>query len=99
MHCRHEEVAGRARTIAGEHPAGPIGAMRGGCQPEHEKARIRIAKTRYWFGPVGVMPKGRTLFARDLGAVRTKSRASGTRNDLCLNVDEGSSCESQIPNP
>ena len=43
-----EEVAG---AVAGEHPPGPVGAVRGGRQAEQQQARRRVAEARHRAGP------------------------------------------------
>lgn len=88
VHRRHQEIAGTAATIAGEHPAGSIRAMCGRSKTQNQNTRVGIAKSRNRFGPVGIAAKRRAFDAGDVGAVRTKSLAFIARDDVAMNVAE-----------
>ena len=51
----HQEVAGAAGAVTSEHPAGAIGAVRCGGEPDHQNARARVAESRHRPRPVGVV--------------------------------------------
>ena len=52
---RHQEIARRADAVAGEDPAGPIGAVRGGCQAQDQDAGLGIPEAGHRPGPVQVV--------------------------------------------
>ena len=58
MQRRHQEVAGAAVAIAGEHAAGAIGAMRRGREADEQQTRRRIAEAGHRPAPIGVVAVG-----------------------------------------
>ena len=72
----NEEVA---RAVAGEHPAGAVGAVRGRRQAEQQHARVRVAEARQRAAPVGLAGEGRALLrARPARARRRGAGSAGS---------------------
>ena len=78
---RHQEVAGCADAVAGEHAAGPIGAVGGGRQAQDQDARLRIAKARDRPRPIDVVPERRLPRPPDIQAIGAQPRALLAAND------------------
>jgi len=76
-----EEVAG---AVAGEHAAGPIGAMRAGRKADQEHAGVRIAKSGHWPGPIILIAVGATFHASDLLAIFDQPGALPASDDLAI---------------
>ena len=81
VHRRHQEQAG---AIAGEHPAGAVGAVRAGRQADDQQARLGIAEAGQRAAPVGLVAIRGALHRRDVGAVRPQPRAPRARDDLAM---------------
>ena len=87
VHCAHEEIAG---AVAGEYPAGSVGAMCRGSQAKDEHSRLRIAEARYRAAPIDVGTMGGLLVSRNLRAIRPQTFAVIARHDRVVNLDETS---------
>ena len=79
VHRREQEVA---RRVAGEHPPGPVAAVRGRRQPDEQDPRVRIAEPRHRPAPVRLVAEARHLLAGDLLPPRDEPRAATARDDL-----------------
>ena len=85
-----EPVAG---TVAGEHPAGAVAAVRRGREPDDEHAGVRIAEAGYRAAPVVVTAERGPLLVGDLLAPLDEPRAGAAVDDLvgqrreCVRVD------------
>jgi hypothetical protein len=88
VHRPHEEIAGAADAVARKDAAGPIRAVRGGRQPEHEDPRTRIAEPRDRAAPVGVLSKRRALLPRDPLAVLAQPRTAVAGDDAAVNGEQ-----------
>ena len=64
-----------ARTVAREHPPGPVGAVRGRRQADDEQPGAGVAEARHRAPPVLLVAERGALRARDLLAPRDESRA------------------------
>ena len=88
MQGRPEEVA---RRVAGEDPARPIAAVRGGSQADEQDPRVRVAEPRYRQAPVRLVAEAFDLLARDQFAPGDEARAAPARDDL------GGECRERRP--
>ena len=70
------------RAIAGEQPAGAIGTVRRGSEPEHDHRRRRVPEPGHPPTPVGRVPERHSLLDGDLFAPRDQPGACPTRGDL-----------------
>lgn len=80
---RVHEVTG---SVAGERSAGSVGSMGAGGEAENQHAGARITKTRHGPCPVGLIPVRAALRLSDPFAVRAKTGALFTADDLLMNV-------------
>src|SRR5207247_2083110 len=67
-----------AAPVAREHPAGAVAAVRRGCEPDEEEARLRVAEARQRPRPVGearIPARRRRRDGSALGAVERAVRA------------------------
>ena len=69
MKRRHEEVAGAAGAVAGEHAARAVGAVRGGREAEQQEPRGRIAEAGHGTAPVDLIAVRALLLDGDAAAV------------------------------
>ena len=69
MERGHEEVAGPARAVAGEHAARAVGAVRGGCEAKQQEPRGRIAEAGHRTAPVDLVAVRALLLDGDAPAV------------------------------
>ena len=81
VHGREQPVA---RAIAGEDAPGAVSAVRGGRQPEHVHAGVRVAKAGDRPAPVVLVRKRGALLARHLLAPLDEARAAATARDAPL---------------
>ena len=83
---RVEEVA---RAVAGEHAAGPVGAVGAGGQAEQDERRAGLAEARHRAAPVGLLGVGPPLHAGHLLAPGGEPRAGPAGDDLGGEPEEG----------
>ena len=76
MQRGHQEVTGATGAIAGEDPAGAIGAMRRRRETDEQQSRGGIAETGDGPPPVLVCTIGTLLLARDAAAVVAQARTA-----------------------
>ena len=81
----HQEVAGAERAIAGENPARPVGAVRGGREAEDQQSRVRIAEAGHRTAPIDVILVCAALGVSYLGAVAPKAWAAVAGDDRLAN--------------
>ena len=79
VHRREQEVA---RRVAGEHPPGPVAAVRRRRQPDEQDPRVRIAEPRHRPPPVRLVAEARHLLAGDLLPPLDQPRTQAARDDL-----------------
>ena len=77
MQRRHQEVAGAADAVAGEHAAGAVGAVRRGRQADEQQPRVGIAEARHRAAPVGLVRYARFF---SCATVRQYARSRGQRS-------------------
>ncbi len=85
MHRPEQPVAA---AVAGEHPAGPVGAVRGRGQPEHDDPGVGVAEARDRLAPVRLVPVGGPLLDGHLLTPCPKPRAGGAGDHLTLETGE-----------
>jgi hypothetical protein len=93
VHRAHEEVTG---AVAGEHAACAVGAVRRGCEAEHEDARLRITEAWNGTSPVDTVAMRRFLRPRDPGAISAKAPTFRARDDRF--ADFGERCHGAAAN-
>ena len=91
MQRRHQEVARAADAVAGEHAAGPVGAVRGRREADDEQPGARIAEAGNRPGPVGLVAIRAPLLASDARAVRAQARTALAGDDLVVDHLQGGS--------
>src|SRR5262245_4691124 len=89
MEGGHQEVAGAAGTVAGEHAARAIGAVRRRGQADQQHACVRITEAWYGLAPVALIAERAPLHARDLGTIRPQPRTFLAGNNRLANLREG----------
>ncbi len=77
----HQEIAGAAAAVTGEHAAGAIGSVSRRRQPQDENARRRIAVARHRLAPVRVVTVGLASRFGDPCAVGAQPCAVAARDD------------------
>ena len=90
MHGSHQEIAGSAWYVTRKDAACPVGAVRGGCECDHEHSRVRIAETGDRLCPIGLVAVRAFLVARDTRAVLAQPCAPRAPDDVVANCVEGS---------
>ena len=75
-----------ARTVAGEHPPGPVAAVGGRRQADHHEARRGVAETRHRPRPVGLVGERASAVGRHLFAPGDQPRAAPAALDLGLQL-------------
>ena len=93
---REQEVAG---AVAGEHPAGPVAAVRGGRQPDDHHPRPRRAPTRNRPAPVRLVGERLALDDRDLFAPLDQPRAGAAHRHLGVELRRRFSTAAAIARP
>ena len=83
---REQEVA---RAVAGEDPARPVAAVRGGREPEDQDPRGRIAEALHRPAPVVPVAIRGPLLARDLLAPLDETRAAAAVDDRLVERFQG----------
>src|SRR2546429_3766262 len=79
-----------AARVAREHAAGAVGAVRRGCQPDHEQARPRVAKPGDGFAPVRPVAEFALLVLGDATAITAQPRAALAGYDRPIDDGEAS---------
>src|SRR5262245_11892863 len=74
VECRHEEIAGAASAVAGEHAASAIGTVCRGREAEQQQSRRRITKSRNRPGPVDLIAVRALLLDRYTVAMSAEAR-------------------------
>ena len=77
-----------AAAVAGEDPAGPVGAVRPRREADQHQAGLRVAPAGDRPGPVVVVEKRALLHAPDLGAVVAQFRTPPAGDDAPLDRGE-----------
>ena len=85
-----------ARAIAGKHSPRAIGAMRRGREPQNQKLRVWITKSRDRLSPVIPCQKRSALVPRDLFAIPYQSRARAAVNDFLIQLFQFSQVGSRL---
>ncbi len=75
-------------AVAGEHPAGPVPAVRGGCQPDDRDRRVGWAEAGHRSAPVLLVPERRAPDPRDLFPPPDQARAGDAAGDPLVEVGE-----------
>src|SRR5919201_6434757 len=86
MQRRHQEIAGTADAVAGEHAAGAVRAVRRRREADEQQARVGITEPGYGPAPVDLIAKRAPLLPRNPRAVVAEPRAEFAGDDLRLNV-------------
>ena len=73
-----------ARTVAGEHPAGPVGTMRARSESQNQDARGRIAERRYGKSPIGLVAVCAPFELRDFCRMPPQTGAAFTGDDFTV---------------
>src|SRR2546423_15676942 len=81
MECFVEPVAA---TVSGEDPAGPIAAVGGRGQTNHEKTSVRVAEPRHWASPIGPVTELPPFGPGNCFSIDHQSRTSTTGYDLIV---------------
>ena len=77
----HQKVSRPSRTVAGEHAAGAIGAMRRRGEADEKDTRVRVAEAWYRSSPIRLIAKRGLLDCGNLPTVLAQARAALTRDD------------------
>jgi len=82
----HQEIAGAAGAVAGEHAAGPVRAVRRGRESNNDEARARITEAGNRPRSVRDVPERAPLLASDPLAVLAQARAALAGDDRLANI-------------
>ena len=73
-----------ARAVAGEGPAGAVGAVRAGREAQGKHAGMLVAEGGDGFAPVLPIGIGAAAHAGHFGAILAQARAAIAGDDLCI---------------
>jgi len=85
MERRPQEVAAR---VAGEHPPGPVAAVRRRREAEDEDPGVRVAEARQWPAPVRLVAEARDLLARHQLPPGDETRAAEAADDVVVEAGQ-----------
>jgi len=95
--AKERPVEPLAGAITGEHAPGPVRAVRGRCQTDHDDAGVRVSETWDRPTPVLLVTVGRSSLPRDLLTPRNESRARSTARDLVAEACKAGTTASAHP--
>jgi len=82
--CKEHLVKKIARTVAGEHAAGSIGAVRSRREANEKKLGFGIAEAWHWFRPIIPIAVSTALHASHFRAILHQARAFFAGDDFVL---------------
>ena len=77
-----------AGAVAGEHPPGAVGAVRGGREPDDRQSRPRVAEALQWPRPILLAPVALRRVGGTLLAPLDQARAFPAGGDLVTKLFE-----------